>query len=61
MGYSSEETRALFAKDERYAIGIRLYAVVTVRQTASKKSNQPDTVCWTKTLYWLAGIGNDRG
>jgi hypothetical protein len=29
-GYSSEEIKALFNKDERYTIGIRLYGVYQV-------------------------------
>jgi len=37
-GYSSEQIRALFSKDERYTIGIRLYAVyqVSVGQSTRK-------------------------
>ncbi len=53
-GYSSEEIRALFAKDEKYTIGIRLYAVYQVsRGQTSRKLESLYNTSFKQITNWV--------
>ena len=54
QGYSSEEIRALFTKDERYTIGIRLYAVYQVSLgQASRKLESLYNTSFKQITNWV--------
>jgi len=54
QGYSSEEIRALLTKDERYTIGIRLYAVYQVSLgQASRKLESLYNTSFKQITNWV--------
>jgi transposase len=54
QGYSPEEIRALFSKDERYTIGIRLYAVYQVSLgQASRKLESLYNTSFKQITNWV--------
>lgn len=54
QGYSSEEIRALFTKDERYTIGIRLYAIYQVSLgQASRKLESLYNTSFKQITNWV--------
>jgi len=53
-GYSSEEIKSLFSKDERYTIGIRLYAVYQVSLgQASRKLESLYNTSFKQITNWV--------
>ena len=61
QGYSSEEIRVLFTKDERYTIGIRLYAVYQVSLgQASRKLESLYNTSFKQITNWVHRFKNQE-